>query len=521
MKRSCAKAGGAAIAVAVTAAVLAAAVAAACARGEPRAPAPSRVEPREGLLGASVPVTIRGGDFWLDVAVSFSCAGASRVGDTFQARLGDTVLGDVLYVDDATLSAVVPPTLPLGVYDLTVTDPAGRTAVLPAAFAVVTMLGTDAGGSGGDGGGGDGGPDAGGDGGGGDGGGVGTDGGVDGGGGTDAAADAGSAPPQCANGVDDDGDTAIDFPADPGCADAADDDETNTVPPETCAPEAALIAAPGTVVSGMVNGSFGDDFTGTCGGAGAPDVVYSIALPAGAAALQIATDLPGTNYDTLLYLRDDCAVPGSEILCDDDSGIATQSMLLTGPLAPGTYFLVVDGFSGGGAYEASIDVILPPGAACTPGSTGFRCLHENECAPAVAGGFTCQPTGCAVVTTLMGPGPFSFGDTTVGRANLHAGSCGQGGDGGTRAPEAIFVLSLAAPVTNVHVTTDFATTTFDTLVYVRDGCTGVEIVCDDDGGANTTSVLDTGPLAAGSYYLFVDGFATNSGPFDTVVTVSP
>ena len=34
--------------------------------------------------------------------------------------------------------------------------------------------------------------------------------------------------PQCSDGIDNDGDTLIDFPADPGCDDAADNDETDT-----------------------------------------------------------------------------------------------------------------------------------------------------------------------------------------------------------------------------------------------------------------------------------------------------
>ncbi|MGH8454650.1 MAG: hypothetical protein ACRES4_07550, partial [Nevskiales bacterium] len=39
---------------------------------------------------------------------------------------------------------------------------------------------------------------------------------------------------QCADAADNDGDTLIDFPADPGCASASDTDETDTPPPPVC-----------------------------------------------------------------------------------------------------------------------------------------------------------------------------------------------------------------------------------------------------------------------------------------------
>ena len=40
----------------------------------------------------------------------------------------------------------------------------------------------------------------------------------------------GAQDPQCSDGIDNDGDNLIDFPADPGCADANDDDETDAPP---------------------------------------------------------------------------------------------------------------------------------------------------------------------------------------------------------------------------------------------------------------------------------------------------
>lgn len=41
-------------------------------------------------------------------------------------------------------------------------------------------------------------------------------------------------PPACSDGADNDGDTAIDFPDEPGCESAADDDETDPSPLPEC-----------------------------------------------------------------------------------------------------------------------------------------------------------------------------------------------------------------------------------------------------------------------------------------------
>jgi hypothetical protein len=51
--------------------------------------------------------------------------------------------------------------------------------------------------------------------------------------------------PQCSDGIDNDGDTLIDFPADPGCTDANDNDETNSPPPPgNCAPSYPTVCIP-------------------------------------------------------------------------------------------------------------------------------------------------------------------------------------------------------------------------------------------------------------------------------------
>jgi hypothetical protein len=69
----------------------------------------------------------------------------SEVATTFQAALGSHSLEEVLFVDSRSITATVPPALEPGVYDLLVTDPAGREGSLEAAFTVTATAPADAG----------------------------------------------------------------------------------------------------------------------------------------------------------------------------------------------------------------------------------------------------------------------------------------------------------------------------------------------------------------------------------------
>jgi hypothetical protein len=56
--------------------------------------------------------------------------------DEFVGALGENALEEVAWVDEGTLTARVPATLAVGLYDLTVTTPAGDSVTLPDAFEV-------------------------------------------------------------------------------------------------------------------------------------------------------------------------------------------------------------------------------------------------------------------------------------------------------------------------------------------------------------------------------------------------
>ena len=101
------------------------------------------------------------------------------------------------------------------------------------------------------------------------------------------------------------------------------------------------ISVPGTAyVTGNTQGK-GSNYSGSCGSAGGEDVVYSFTVTESVTAT-FSTD--GSNFDTVLYVRSDCANSSTIIDCDDDGGSSTQSYLQVS-LAPGTYSVFVDGYS--------------------------------------------------------------------------------------------------------------------------------------------------------------------------------
>jgi len=101
------------------------------------------------------------------------------------------------------------------------------------------------------------------------------------------------------------------------------------------------------------------------------------------------------------------------------------------------------------------------------------------------------------------------------RARRPARARGGGGD----APEARFTLDLPV-ASDLFVTTHG--TGFDTIVYLDRGCCGDEVACNDDADGRNTSVLAAPELAAGTYYITVDGADDNAtGDFTIDIYATP
>ena len=118
-------------------AVVIALVAGGC--GAPAVPAPNplSVTPDRGPDSLDVAVTIRGSDFAASTSTDFAGRDQSTLDARFAASLGTVPLLDVLLHSDGTLTATVPAGIPVGTYDLTVVDPAGREGRLASAYRVL------------------------------------------------------------------------------------------------------------------------------------------------------------------------------------------------------------------------------------------------------------------------------------------------------------------------------------------------------------------------------------------------
>ena len=83
-----------------------------------------------------------------------------------------------------------------------------------------------------------------------------------------------------------------------------------------------------------------------------------------------------------------------------------------------------------------------------------------------------------------------------------------------RAPEQIFVFTLRQPVANLHF--DTLGTGFDTLLRVRRNCdgAGADSACNDDAAPGVRqSAVDLPTPALGDYYVTLDGFLEEQGPY--------
>ncbi len=190
-------------------------------------------------------------------------------------------------------------------------------------------------------------------------------------------------------------------------------------------------------------------------------------------------------------------------------------------LPAGRHYAFIDGEEESASLSLTgrVEVLLPAGAACIGIPVYWRCGPELIC----MSGICSTPLSCpGTAATVSLPGTTTLFGSTDGEINLHASSCGSLGNGGRLAPERTYTLQLATAVSNVKLDTDFPqTTNFDTLVYLRRTCFGDDVECGDDNANGVLSTVNTGPLAAGTYMIVVDGFSYRSGNFRLDVTITP
>jgi hypothetical protein len=224
-----------------------------------------------------------------------------------------------------------------------------------------------------------------------------------------------------------------------------------------------------------------DDVAGKCGGAGAPDVVYRVDL---ARRSHVTARFQDEEGHHAFVLQKTCGDRASEIVC----GPAVDEVL-----APGTYFLAVDG-----AAQPAF------------GRYDFAWRIRD-----VAG----QDAACKAPPPLV-EGRAATGTTAGGRDDFSA-SCAAADDL-SGAPDRVFRLMLAA---RARVRLSLSTPGWNGLLAIRKTCPDVagpssaaaaaraELACErGEEDLHRTELEST--LEPGTYYVLVDGLDSGSeGPF--------
>ncbi|MGN6111296.1 MAG: hypothetical protein ACTHU0_39735 [Kofleriaceae bacterium] len=361
--------------------------------------------------------------------------------------------------------------------------------------------------------------------------------------------------PACSDGLDNDGDGQIDYPMDTTCIAASS-------PSEACVTSEPI----GVIVSAMTTGTTAgqvNDSTPSCGSSthNAPDLLYQLDLPQ-----MKSLNLTLTGIDGAHSLFDStCGTPA--IACSDP-----QSMNV-GALAAGRYYVSVDAYgTASGSFTLATSGVIAPGGSCENPlfaagviacPAGFTCdgapgarTCRTQCSdgidnngdgktdypqdpgcssPAddtedtVCPGATCpacsdgidndgdllidypadtaciaasgvsescvssEPIGVITSTTTTG--------TTAGQVNDSAPTCGSAT--AHTAPDVLYQIDLPQ-----MQSMSFTLTGFDGAhSLLNSTCGGPPVACSDP------QAMNLGALAAGRYFVSIDGYSSASGAF--------
>lgn len=246
-------------------------------------------------------------------------------------------------------------------------------------------------------------------------------------------------------------------------------------------------------LSAMGMAQVGPILEGTLGPAG--EVRASLSLPAGCVTIvalggEGIRDLDATLLDP----------HGAPIAHDVTS--EPQAALRPCLESADTYVLVVKAASGAGSWIA---------ATWAGGAT------PTSLSPAAGVGSTpAEANGTCVAPIPLVPGVVTGSTTHGGREN--SGSCGSND---SRELGRELVYELEAP-RRERVTIEVEAH-FDSVLYIRkDDCSdpNAEVDCNDDAGQDRTHSRLERVLEPGKYFVFVDGYAHEAGPFKMTVTTT-
>lgn len=206
-----------------------------------------------------------------------------------------------------------------------------------------------------------------------------------------------------------------------------------------CVTPLGTITLPGTPapITNTLRGMSMQPSTGCRPDAPGPEDVYNLTVTTRTGVV-LSTEAMGTTFDTLVSIRRTCTDVATEVACDDDGSLTTAQSITRAVLEPGTYSVLVEGYSGAtGTYVLS-------GSTYTPAANAV----------------------CATPTVLA-PGAMVAGDLAGSGATRSI--CGRTTDSG------VLYYSVTVPATsrvNLTVTpvVPDGGTTFTPTVRVVDSC---------------------------------------------------
>lgn len=218
-----------------------------------------------------------------------------------------------------------------------------------------------------------------------------------------------------------------------------------------------------------------DNFTGTCGGAAAPDVAYTLRV---ARRSSVRVAVVGAEFAGVVYIQKRCGEEGSEVRCMEfpDAASAEQPRtMMDVVLAAGTYTVVVDGKTPTSFGAVTLGVALQTGEG-----VDSKCSNAPE----------------------LRSGQLVTGTTVAFRDDFHA-TCADG----TASPDTVYKFRLRRAG---MVKIDLKTQGFDGALHLRRDCgdAGSELACNDDWEEDRALSRIQTTLPAGKYYVIVDGYDT-------------
>jgi hypothetical protein len=240
----------------------------------------------------------------------------------------------------------------------------------------------------------------------------------------------------------------------------------------------------------------------------APDVVSPIDRRDVPTVAPDAADVPST---TMTDARDTQILPDAQDTSSGDTGLTCNPS--TGVHLCGNVCVSNQSVNNCGPTSCQPCPVPANGAATCDGSAcGISCDTGFVAQGSTCVGGACSAS-CELGATAVTPPGRRFPGTTSG-VSTAAGSCGGGS-----APEDVFRLVLAV-TSDVFITTHG--TSFDTVIYMRRGCCGAELACNDNADGRSTSMLSQLAVPPGTYDIFVDGATSrDSGAYTVDIFATP